>query len=54
MGTSELHAAARGYAHRLSYTLLDAFLGFGDLAFTVPLAQLFEKAGTDQERGRAA
>lgn len=26
---------------QLSYTLFDAFLGFGDRAFTVPLAQLF-------------
>jgi len=30
----------------LSFTLFDAFLGFGDRAFTVPLAQLFE-----EERG---
>lgn len=35
----------------LSYTLFDAFLGFGDHAFTVPLAQLFEETyGTQQRR----
>ena len=29
----------------LSCTLFDAFLGFGDRAFTVPLAQLFDEEG---------
>lgn len=35
---------------QLSYTLFDAFLGFGDRAFTVPLAQLFEEAYGTQQR----
>jgi len=34
----------------LSFTLFDAFLGFGDRAFTVPLAQLFGDAGAGQLR----
>lgn len=34
----------------LSFTLFDAFLGFGDRAFTVPLAQLFDDAGAGQQR----
>jgi tetratricopeptide (TPR) repeat protein len=38
---------------QLSYTLFDAFLGFGDRAFTVPLAQLFEEAYDGQQQ-RAA
>ncbi len=33
----------------LSFTLFDAFLGFGDRAFTVPLAQLFAAADADRE-----
>lgn len=34
----------------LSYVLYDAFLGFGDRSFTMPLAQLFEEARTGQQR----
>lgn len=34
----------------LSYVLYDAFLGFGDRSFTVPLAQLFEEGRAGQQR----
>lgn len=37
----------------LSYVLYDAFLGFGDRAFTTPLAQLFEEARAGQQREMA-
>lgn len=37
----------------LSYVLYDAFLGFGDRSFTMPLAQLFEEARAGQQREMA-